>query len=125
MANVNQVPPIPSQPAPVNIQSIVDIIHSLQLKVHGQSSKDQSLTFACIPDPNENIPECDKKKILDPGPIRARLLVILNKCHGSASWTQYTYRLLSEPRGKSGVWAVRSLDKDKGQGEVNKNVCAS
>ena len=125
MANVNQVPPIPPQPALNNIQSIVDIIESLQLKVHGQRSKDQTLIFACIPDPNDNILECDKKKILDPGPIRPRLLVVFNKCHESASWTQYTKRLLSEPRGASGVWAVGTLDKDKGQGEVNKNVCAS
>ena len=121
MANVNQVPPIPPQPAPANIQSIEDIIEFLQLKVHGQRSSDQSLIFACIPDTNDGIPECDKK--MDPGPILARLLVILNKCHESASWTQYTMRRLSEARGKGVAWRTTTFDKmgDK----LKKNVCAS
>ena len=126
MANHNRAPPVPSQPATANIQSIEDIIESLQLWIHGERSSDDRSTnlYACIPGIDQNDPESDKIKILDPGPIRAQLLVMLNKCTGSIKWVQYTKRHFAEPRGASGKWAVRTLDKVQGT-VLKKNVCAS
>ena len=60
---------------------------------------------------------------MDPGPIRAQSLKVLNKCSGSTSWTTYTRREHAEPRAVSGAWAVSSLDKAHGT-SMKINVCA-
>ena len=127
MANTNQAPPLPTNPAPTVIQSIEDIINILSLEIYGHRSSNEQSSFnlySCIPESNQNNPECDNSLIMDPGPIRAQLLRILNKCSGSTSWTTYTKQRFTEPRGASGVWAVRSLDKAQGQ-SIKINVCAS
>ena len=114
MANSNQPLPVPPEPIPVPIQSIEDIIKYLQLKVSGlKSSNDESvITYSCIPDPDQNIPECDKMKILDPGPVHAQSMMILNKCSGSSRWTGFTKQRLSEPRGATNKWKAVVIDKD-------------
>jgi len=125
MAQPNQAPPIPPEHNAITIQSMEDIIQSLHLKVHSQrSADDQSIiVFACIPDPDQNIPEHDNSSNLDPGPIRAQLLLALNNCSGSSRWTIYNKQRLTAPRGASCVRAVMSLDKVDGD-TVKKKVCA-
>ena len=81
------------------------------------------ITYSCIPDPNMNIPECDKMEILDPTPIRAQLMEILNKCSGSSRWTPYTFQHLSEPRSATGVWKAVVIDEVDDSG-IKKKVCA-
>ena len=114
MANSNQPPPVPPESIPIPIESIEDSIESLQLKVYGVKTPDDRsvITYSCIPDPNQNIPECDKMKILDPGPVHAQSMMILNKCSGSSRWTGFTKQRLSEPRGATNKWKAVVIDKD-------------
>ena len=79
------------------------------------------ITYLCIPDPDQNIPECDKMKILDP--VHAQSMMILNKCSGSSRWTGYTMQRLSEPRGTTNNWKAVVIDKVEGD-NVKDKVCA-